>query len=136
MASDEKYDLYARYQAKRHHDGEPDTRSAFEEFLYTSPVDTLEFTYRDPDNRLLAVGICDLCHTSLSSVYFYFDPEDSERSLGTYGALHEIEFAAKMEIAHYYLGYWVQACRKMSYKADFRPCEILHPDGDWRALKD
>lgn len=135
-ASDEKYELYIRYQARRHGSKEADSRSTFENFLYRSPVDTVEFTYRDGRNQLLSVGICDVCAVSLSSVYFYFDPAQTRRGLGTYGALHEIEFAAGAGIDFYYLGYWVQGCRKMEYKADFRPCEALYPDGCWREVKD
>jgi len=132
--SDEKYQLYTRYQAQRH--GAADNRATFESFLYRSPVNTVEFTYRDARNQLLAVGICDLCDHSLSSVYFYYDPAQSRRSLGTFGTLHEIDFATQTGIAYYYLGYWVRGCRKMEYKAGFRPCEVLHPDGCWRELID
>lgn len=134
--TDEKYDLYRRYQTHRHSVAETDDRSAFEHFLYRSPVDTLEFEYRDPAGRLLAIGICDICRKSLSSVYFYFDPAECRRGLGTYGALCEIDFAKRSGIGHYYLGFWVPGCRKMGYKADFRPCQILHPDGCWREVKD
>jgi arginyl-tRNA--protein-N-Asp/Glu arginylyltransferase len=134
--SDEKYDLYRRYQTQRHGAAQSEERGAFEHFLYRSPVDTVEFTYVDEAGRLLAVGICDLCPKSLSSVYFYFDPEEHRRGLGTYGALCEIEFARQHGIGHYYLGFWVRDCRKMRYKADFRPCEILHPDGCWREIGD
>jgi len=135
-ASDEKYELYVRYQAQRHDAEEPDARSTFESFLYRSPVDSIEFTYRDGRNQLLAVGICDVCDASLSSVYFYFDPAHSRRGLGIYGAMREIDFAAQMGISHYYLGYWVRGCRKMQYKADFRRCEALYPDGCWREIID
>lgn len=135
-ATDEKYDLYRRYQAQRHRSAESDARANFEDFLHRSPVDTVEFTYRDSRGTLLAVGICDLCDASLSSVYFYFDPAEPRRSLGTFGALHEIEFALKAGIPYYYLGYWVRDCRKMEYKAQFRPCQALFPDGCWREIKD
>ena len=77
--------------------------------------------------------ICDVCPESLSSVYFYFDPAEARRGLGTFGAVYEIEFARARGIGHYYLGYWVAGCQAMDYKANFRPCEILHPDGVWRA---
>jgi leucyl-tRNA---protein transferase len=129
--TDEKFDLYTRYQSHRHR-SKPDARSSFEDFLYRSPVQTLEFSYRDARGALLSVGICDICPQSLSSVYFYFDPNESRRGLGTYGALCEIDFAAREKISHYYLGYWVKDCGKMAYKADFKPCEILAPDGSWR----
>jgi arginine-tRNA-protein transferase len=135
-ASDEKYELYLRYQSVRHGAQEKDARSTFENFLYRSPVQTVEFTYRDPSGALVAIGICDACAMSLSSVYFYYDPSQTWRGLGNYGALCEIEAAADTRIPHYYLGYWVQGCRKMEYKADFRPCEALCPDGCWRPLRD
>jgi leucyl-tRNA---protein transferase len=129
--TDEKFDLYTRYQSHRH-SSKPESRSNFEDFLYHSPLQTLEFTYRDARGDLLAVGICDICPKSLSSVYFYFDPSQSQRGLGTYGILHEIEFALRQKIPHYYLGYWVRESGKMAYKADFKPYELLAPDGCWR----
>jgi leucyl-tRNA---protein transferase len=130
--TDEKFNLYALYQFHRH-GGKSETRESFEDFLYRSPVHTLEFNYRDPAGALLAVGICDVCEKSLSSVYFYFDPAQFRRGLGTYGVLQEIDFARQEKIPHYYLGYWVKQCAKMSYKANFKPYEILAPDGSWQA---
>src|SRR3954447_23659451 len=85
-SSDEKYDLYRRYVTGWHGGaGDPelgDRREAFETFLYESPVDSVELTYRDAKNDLLAVGICDRSARSLSSVYFYFDPAQAYRGLG------------------------------------------------------
>jgi arginine-tRNA-protein transferase len=93
----------------------------------------LEFSYRDAAGRLLGVGICDVSKLSLSSVYFYYDPEETvRRSLGTFAALVEIETAAGRNIPYYYLGYWVDGCPAMQYKANFRPNEVLCPDGVWR----
>jgi arginine-tRNA-protein transferase len=48
----------------------------------------------------------------------------------------EIAFAARANIPHYYLGYWVRDCASMMYKADFRPFELLGPDGVWRSPAD
>ena len=135
--TDEKFDLYERYVTQWHDrpaDGaDDDDRAAFESFLYHSPVDSVEFTYRDPTGRLLAVGLTDVCSRSLSSVYFYFDPADRHRSLGTFGATVEIAHAQLHGIPHYYLGYWVGGCRKMAYKTHFHPSEFLGPDGNWTA---
>lgn len=130
--TDEKFELYLRYQAQRHPRPTEDSRSTFEEFLYHSPVNTLEFVYRDADANLLAIGICDTCQRSLSSVYFFFETGQSRRGLGTLGVLKEIELAKSRGIGHYYLGYWVPGCDKMEYKADFGPHEVLGPDGRWR----
>jgi arginine-tRNA-protein transferase len=133
-ATDEKFELYSRYLRDWHGRSEPDDRATFESFLYDSPVQTLEHSYRDAAGRLLAVGICDVSRDSLSSVYFYFDPAHSHRGLGTFGALHEIGQARNMGIPYYYLGYWVSQCQAMRYKADLRPAEVLQGDGVWRAL--
>src|SRR5581483_6440443 len=104
-------------------------------FLYDSPLpSTVEFEYRDASTRLLAVGICDVCPHSLSSVYFYFDPNESRRGLGTFGALKEIEFAGNVGVPYYYLGYWVSGCGAMDYKKNFKPAEILEYDGVWRRM--
>ena len=139
-ATDEKFDLYRRYTTARHRGGEDGgdepEREAFESFLYHSPVDTIEFTYRDAADRLLGVGICDVSERSLSSVYFYFDPAESRRGLGTFGAIQEIAFAREGAIPYYYLGYWIEPCRSMRYKSEFRPFELLHPDRQWRRGSD
>lgn len=134
----EKFALYQRYMAQWHgRSAEVESDDAWETFtafLYDSPVDSLEYCYRDQAGTLLAVGICDVCPKSLSSVYFYHDPSQYRRGLGTFGALHEIERARDLHIPHYYLGYWINSCATMEYKAGFGPCEVLHPDGIWRVL--
>lgn len=134
--TDEKFQLYRRYVRDWHGERPTDdpTIEDLKRFLYESPVDTIEFTYRNPSNKLLAVGICDLCAESLSSVYFYFDPAESSRGLGTFGALAEIEWARDRGIPYYYLGYWVEGCPTMDYKMSYRPAQLLYPDGVWREV--
>lgn len=131
MLTEEKYDLYRRY-VREWHGGQDTSRDSFEQFLYDSPVQTLEFSYRDADQRLLAVGLCDLSPRVLSSVYFYFDPAEAKRSLGTFGALRELEWARQQGVRYYYLGYYIESCPSMQYKSNFRPCEALGTDGIWR----
>jgi len=130
----EKYELYARYIRHWHAGDLEGGYDAFVSFLYESPVDSLEFAYRDGAGKLLAVGICDISAGGLSSVYYYFDPDESSRGLGTYGALREIEFAQASQIGYYYLGYWIDGCQAMEYKSALRPFEILWPDQVWRAV--
>jgi leucyl-tRNA---protein transferase len=133
-ATIEEYELYSRY-LKGWHKGPDDSRDGFERFLCDTPVNSIKFMYRDMSNCLLAVGICDVCPQSLSSVYFYFDPSHARRGLGTYGALSEIEYARRLGIPAYYLGYWVEGCSSMRYKSDFRPSEGLGTDGRWRRIE-
>lgn len=132
VATDEKFELYRRYLRDWHGGTMEDNRTGFEQFLYQSPVESLESCYRDPEGRLLAVGICDVGPASLSSVYFYFDPVDAIRGLGTFGVLCEIEDALRLRLRHYYLGYWVSECDAMEYKSSFRPNELLDHDQVWR----
>jgi leucyl-tRNA---protein transferase len=134
-ATAEKHALYGRYFTGWH-GREADDFEGFTSFLYDSPVETVEFEYRDLDGRLLAVGLCDVCDQSLSSVYFYFDPAHADRGLGSFGALHEIDVARRLGVPYYYLGYWIRDCRQMRYKTSFRPCELLGTDGTWRPADD
>jgi arginine-tRNA-protein transferase len=99
--------------------------------LYDSPTETIEGSYWLGD-KLIAVGICDLTPIALSSVYFFFDPEEAQRSLGVFSALVEMDYATQLGLPFYYLGYWVPGCRKMDYKAGFADHEVL-VDGAWRS---
>ncbi len=130
--TDEKFALYSRYVHDWHRRPEEADRDSLKSFLYDSPTDTVEFTYRDPAGELLAVGICDVSSASLSSVYFYFDPRHAKRSLGTFGALYELAWCQERGLAYYYLGYWVRDCQAMAYKSTFRPHELMGDDGSWK----
>lgn len=135
-ATREKWELYERYQREWHQKpmGDSEDVMEFVAFLYRSPVESVEFEYRDRWGRLLGVGIGDLCPESLSSVYFYFDPREARRSIGTFSALYEIQWARERGLKYWYAGYWIKECSAMTYKARFRPCEILGTDGIWRTM--
>jgi arginine-tRNA-protein transferase len=131
----EKWELYDRYQREWHDGKQAGDILGFISFLYRSPVETVEFEYRDTAEKLMGVGLCDVSAKSVSSVYFYFDPAQSGRSLGTFSALYEMLWARNMKIPYWYAGYWISGCRTMEYKARFRPCEILDTDGEWREIR-
>lgn len=130
--TDEKMDVYKRYLKKQH----PDSRQAedpegIEDFLYLTAVDTVEVTYHaGDDDKLIAVSIIDVSRESLSSVYHYFDPEESHRRMGVYSVLREVELAREWGVPYYYLGYWVEGAPTMDYKASYYPHELLI-DGQW-----
>jgi arginine-tRNA-protein transferase len=131
--SDEKRRLYAAYIRGRHDDGQMDgSVEELESFLYTSSVDTVEIVYR-ASGRLLAVSIADVEPLAMSAVYCYFDPAAAERSPGVFNVLWMIEECRRRGLDDLYLGYFVRGCRKMSYKAAYRPFEVLEPDGRWVA---
>jgi arginine-tRNA-protein transferase len=127
----EKQQIYADFLATRHDAAMTGDTEELRGFLYESPTQTLEMTYHI-SGRLAAVGIVDVCEDALSSVYFYFDPAESRRSLGTFGALAEIEECRRRGLKYWYIGFYVRDCAKMNYKAEFRPHELLESDGKWR----
>jgi arginine-tRNA-protein transferase len=134
-ARDELLGLFATYSHQWHGKEDGESLRDMASYLFDSPVNTVIFCYRNADGRLLAGGLCDVCEVSLSSVYFFFDPAEQARSLGTFGALTELAYAQRHAIPYYYLGYWVEGCQAMNYKANFGPHELLGTDGQWRPAK-
>jgi arginine-tRNA-protein transferase len=67
----------------------------------------------------------------LSAIYFFHDPSERRRSLGTFNVLSLLAAAEVRRVPHEYLGYFVAGCRSMEYKARFRPSEVLLPSGEW-----
>jgi len=76
---------------------------------------------------LVGAGFLDVGADCLSSVYFFYDPHYSERSLGIFSVLREIEHAKHLGLSFYHLGYYVPGCSTMLYKDLFRPREHF----DW-----
>ncbi len=103
----------------------------FESFYMQScPVIQSEYYY---NNKLIGIGFLDKSNEALSSVYFIFDTEYSEFSLGTYSVLKEIEYTASIGFKYYYLGYYIKENRSMAYKGRFSPQEIFDWDtGVWK----
>jgi len=134
----EKWELYERYQRQwhQHPPAQSEEVMEFVSFLYHSPVESVEFEFRDRWGQLLGVGIGDLSPESYSSVYFYFDPRHAGRSLGTFSALREIKWVRESGRKYWYAGYWIRDCATMAYKSRFRPCEVLSTDGVWRVMED
>ena len=61
----------------------------------------------------------------MSAVYTFYDPDETARSLGRYAILWQIGEAMYLGLQAVYLGYWIKNCRKMNYKTQYRPIELL-----------
>lgn len=131
--SEEKWRLYVDYLRYQHDGTMSEGFEGFREYLYGSPTDTIEMTYRLGEH-ILAVGIVDSCPDCLSSVYCFFDPAEARRSLGVFSALFEIAECRRRGLPFWYAGFYVRECPRMNYKAGYRPGELLCPDGTWRSM--
>jgi arginine-tRNA-protein transferase len=129
----DKLDLFARFHQHKHDvQGWPYGEEQKLDTFLNNPFPTEEWTYA-LDDRLLAVGYVDVLREGLSAIYFFWDPAEHRRSLGTFNILAMIASARRRGLPHVYLGYCVEGCRSLEYKARFRPNEVLRPDG-WTAF--
>lgn len=132
--TEEKHVLFERYLNAQHDGSMSRDANAFREFLCESPTKSMEFQYF-LGTRLVAVSVADCVPSGLSSVYMYFDPDESARSLGTFSILWEIEHCRREKLKYYYLGYLISGCSKMEYKARFQPYEVLVAENRWLGFR-
>lgn len=135
IATDEQYALFARYQKHRHGDGDMARMTArdYEAMVETTSVDTRLVEYRE-DGTLVAAMLADRTPDGLSAVYSFFSPDLDARSPGTFMVLDLVERCRADGLHHVYLGFFIAGCRKMAYKARFRPVERL-ATGGWTDLE-
>jgi arginine-tRNA-protein transferase len=112
---------------------QPATETDYRFFLVETSVDSWEVRYL-VGGRLIAVSILDFGERSVSSVYHYFDPDESRRSMGVFSVLREIELCRELGFEWYYLGLYVQACAHLNYKAEYFPHE-RRIDGVWHRFE-
>ncbi len=136
-ATAEQFALFQRYQRARHGDGDMAAMGFYDyrAMVEDTPITTGVVEFRSTDDKLLGACLTDWLGDGLSAVYSFFVPEDTRRSLGSWAILWLVERARALGLPYVYLGYWVPESRKMTYKARFRPSEIL-VGGTWRELAD
>jgi arginine-tRNA-protein transferase len=136
--SREKLDLYDRYHAFQAEEKgwpvhDPKDADEYARTFVANPFATQEWCYY-LDGRLIGVGYVDDLPGGLSAIYFYYDPDQRTRSLGTWNVLSVLHHARSRRIPHVYLGYFVAGSRSMAYKARFLPNQVRGADGVWRDL--
>jgi arginine-tRNA-protein transferase len=126
------YELYRRYQNSRHPGGGMDEMNPgkYLEFLRSDWCKTF-FAEFSIAGELAAVAVVDRTGNALSAVYTFFDPRFSAYSPGVYVVLWQVRHARELGLEFLYLGYWIEQCRKMSYKSRYRPIQALI-NGQWR----
>ena len=81
------------------------------------------------EGRTIAASFFDLGQCGMSSIYGIFDPEFSDRSLGIFTMLWEMEFGRQRGLEFYYPGYATVEPSRYDYKKQFAATESY----DWIA---
>jgi arginine-tRNA-protein transferase len=115
----EKYHLYMKEKKGWEHS--PSTAQGY----YGSFVDAhndfgYEILYYLEDN-LIGVDLIDILEDGISSIYFYYDPDYTQYSLGKLSLYNQIMFAKNSQKKWIYLGYYVKDCPSLSYKSHYKP---------------
>ena len=92
-----------------------------------SPCETKELRVTK-DGELLATSYFDVGSNSASGIYGMFEPTITDRSLGIFTMLKEIEYSIETGREFYYQGYAYQGPSFYDYKKRFRATEAF----DWR----
>jgi arginine-tRNA-protein transferase len=135
-ATDEQFRLLRQYLDARHTGGGMSEMTMFDfvAMVEDSAIDTqlVEYRQRNSDGtpgRLISVGLTDVLSDGLSMLYSFYDVNEAYRSLGTFMVLDHIAQARARRLPYVYLGYFIDGCQKMSYKARFGPLEARGPEG-------
>jgi arginine-tRNA-protein transferase len=120
------YDKYHHFKSKN--DGwkhkSITTRNYIENFVEGAGDMGKEVLYIK-DDKLIGVDLIDIVEDGISSIYFFYDPDFSRLSLGTYSLLYQIKLAKILDLKWIYLGYYVDGCKAFAYKTNFKPQQIL-----------
>lgn len=134
-SDDALYDLFHRYQNTRHADGEMAAMTAEDlKAMIEDQPGTARLMHCTKDGQTIGVMLFDETDTSTSAIYSFFDPEQPQRSMGSYMILKLIEYTQNTGRDFLYLGYWIKQSPKMAYKARFQPLQILIKN-EWRDFK-
>jgi len=112
--------------------GPKDVEGYYDSFV-RQPFRVEEWQYRI-EGRLVGVGYVDPLPQGLSAIYFFHEPEERGRSLGTFNVLKVIESAQLRKLPYVHLGYFVEGCRSLEYKGRFVPNEVRSASGLWSPL--
>ena len=128
--SEENIELCQKFLSSRYPHKSNDARSYYEGFFLNRIVSGMEIRFR-LQGRLVGNGIVDVGENWMNAVYFYFDPDESARSLGTFNILTMVNTCLQLDISYLYLGYYIEEVAGMNYKAHFSPY-YLFLDGKWK----
>ena len=124
--------LYAKYIDARHAHGAmyPPDIQTMRSMLHLEPDRDDFHVYGFLDNKVVFIAQTDRMRTGLSANYTIFDSDLSDRSLGTFAILSQIELCRNLQMPYLYLGFTLDTVNNMKYKKEFQPQERLI-DENW-----
>ena len=133
--NEQHFKIYVRYQNNRHPDGEMSqlSKDDYLNFLTGPWCNTLFMEIRIK-RTLVGIAVIDQIDSALSAVYTFYDPDFQHFSLGHFAILKMIHYASLKNLTWVYLGYWIEPCKNMAYKANYRPIEAFI-NGQWQLYK-
>ena len=129
-ADEENIALCDKFLKERYPRENNSARGYFHDFFLTTIVSSAQLQFR-VGGRLIGTSIIDIGYNWLNAVYFYFDPEEAKRSLGTFNIMNLVDVCLDWGVEYLYLGYLIEDVSAMSYKKNFNPHFIL-TDEKWR----
>ncbi len=134
----EAHRLYLSHKQRFESPPEARREESYEEFVQTF-FHSFPFSYQlsvFDGERLVAVSHIDMTDSVISAIYCYYDDSYRRESLGSFAIYKEIEIGLKRELDFVYLGYYIRENPHMSYKARYRPNQVLREEGRWQDLLD
>lgn len=130
LCTERYYALYQNYIETKHADSAM-TPTSPEQMCYLWQASWLKVQFLEQyiGNRLVAVTVVDCTPNAFSAVYTFYQPGHA-LAFGTLAILALIELAKVENIHFVYLGYYVEQCQKMNYKAKFLPQQRFIA-GEW-----
>ena len=123
-------DLFHRHKTRFSH-GVPDSVFNFiSRQPESAPCESKELRVTNGGD-LLAVSYFDIGVNSTSGIYAMFEPTITDRSLGIFTMLKEIEYSIETGREFYYQGYAYQGSSFYDYKKRFRGTEAFDWYRDW-----
>jgi len=124
QVSREHLDLCEKFLRARYPQESNSASGYYRDFFLNNITSSAQLEFRI-DGTLLGCSIIDIGYNWLNAVYFFFDPDQGHRSPGTLNILHLVEMCRQWDIPYLYLGYLIPGVPAMSYKAAFRPHQLL-----------
>lgn len=126
-------DLFYRHRQRFDHNPPDSIHTFLARDRSSEPCEMLQLSGRH-GGRLIAASFFDVGSTSVSGIYAVFDPDESNRGLGTFTMLKEIEFAVSTGKEFYYQGYCYNGSSFYDYKKRFHGTQVYQWNGTWMSV--